>query len=76
MSTEPIEDPFGAPLEYVSNNRGYWAICKKCGCGLLGFPLFTQTRRNAVDHLDYYHPSWRCTLPGPRRQLLHKGGKP
>lgn len=22
-------DPFGAPLEYVGNDRGVWAICKK-----------------------------------------------
>lgn len=71
--SQPFPDPFDAPLKYVSNDRGIWAICKKCGCGLRGFPTFLQTRHNAVAHLDNHHPSWRCKLPGPRRQLIHKG---
>lgn len=75
MSTKAIADPYGAPVEYVGNDRAIWAICKKCGCGLRGFPTLLQTRRNGLAHLDIHHPSWRCTLPGPRRQLIHKGRK-
>lgn len=47
------------PIEYVSNDRGTWAICKVCGAGLLGFRNRINTQRNAIEHLFSNHPQWQ-----------------
>ena len=47
------------PIDYVSNDRGTWAVCKLCGAGLLGFKNPGDTRGNAIRHLFNNHANWQ-----------------
>jgi hypothetical protein len=47
------------PIDYVSNDRGTWAVCKLCGTGLRGFKNRADTQGNAIAHLFNNHPTWQ-----------------
>lgn len=46
------------PIDYMSNGRATFAICKLCGCGLRGFRDAAITMGNAMEHLYANHEGW------------------